>query len=118
MRKRCRAAAEEVQEAHRGCNPPSVPTTHVSYYAAQLAWWLAFFPPERFLILTSTELHSPDSQLEVRAASLASPPHPATRYVPAHRACTVWPHGTFCCLCRCFLLREDSGRRGPPCMLW
>eukprot|EP00892_Ulva_mutabilis_P012431 jgi/Ulvmu1/9560/UM053_0049.1 len=64
QKKKCHAAPAAVQDAHRGCEPPSVPTTHVAYYAAQLAWWLAFFPPERFLILTSAELHSPDRQLQ------------------------------------------------------
>ena len=26
------------------------------HYAAQLAWWLNFFPPERFLLLNSEDL--------------------------------------------------------------
>ena len=31
------------------------------------AWWLAFFPPERFLIYTSDQLHDKASSLQVRA---------------------------------------------------
>lgn len=49
------------------CSPESLNYVQVSNYAAQLAWWLAFFPPEQFLILTSAELHDPDRQVNVRA---------------------------------------------------
>lgn len=70
MKRYCKSSPADVQEALRDCNPPSLPTTHVAYYAAQLAWWLAFFPPERFLILTSAQLHSPEEQLEVCSPSL------------------------------------------------
>lgn len=71
VKRHCEASPPEVREAFRGCSPPSLPTTHVAYYAAQLAWWLAFFPPERFLILTSSELHSREQQLQVRPACRA-----------------------------------------------
>jgi hypothetical protein len=37
----------------------------VGFYAAQLAWWLSFFPPDRFLLVTSQELHDPDTALQV-----------------------------------------------------
>lgn len=51
----------------------SVPVAHVSYYAPQIAWWLSFFPPERFLVFTSQQLHDPQQQLDVR--SFACPMH-------------------------------------------
>lgn len=38
---------------------------HTGLYAVQIAWWLAFFPPERFLILTSSELRDPTSAVQV-----------------------------------------------------
>lgn len=41
--------------------------TDYSAYAAQLAWWLAFFPPEQFLILTVDDLRSPRRRLRVRS---------------------------------------------------
>lgn len=47
-----------------------VPNVHVSYYAPQIAWWLAFFPPERFLVFTSQQLREPQQQLEVRPPQL------------------------------------------------
>ena len=41
-------------------------TVGVSNYAAQLSLWLSFFPPDRFLILTSNDLRDPTKQLVVR----------------------------------------------------
>lgn len=38
-----------------------------SSYAAVLAWWLAFFPPEQILLMTSNELHDPSTRIQVRA---------------------------------------------------
>ena len=38
-----------------------------SAVGAQIAWWLAFFPPERFLILTSAELRTQEGSIAVRA---------------------------------------------------
>lgn len=37
----------------------------VSNYAAQLAWWLNFFSPDRFLIVSSDVLRDKDSSLQV-----------------------------------------------------
>jgi hypothetical protein len=37
----------------------------VSNYAAQLAWWLAFFPPERFIVVSSQELRNEESRIKV-----------------------------------------------------
>lgn len=52
-----------------GTGPRNINTYHhmmSSVVAPQLAWWLAFFPPERFLILTSGQLHDPTLAREVR----------------------------------------------------
>ena len=40
------------------CKPSLELYMYVAYghYAAQLAWWLNFFPPERFLLLNSEDL--------------------------------------------------------------
>lgn len=63
----CPKLTEEDTAALGGCPPsPALPTTHVSLYAAQIAWWLSFFPPDRFLILKSSDLHDPDGAMEVR----------------------------------------------------
>ena len=35
-------------------------------YAAQLAWWLQFFPPERFMVITATQLEDEPQRLQVR----------------------------------------------------
>lgn len=37
----------------------------VSNYAAQLAWWLNFFTPDRFLIISSQELRDEESSMKV-----------------------------------------------------
>lgn len=38
----------------------------VSNYAPQLAWWLNFFTPDRFLIISSQELRDEDNRMKVR----------------------------------------------------
>jgi hypothetical protein len=38
----------------------------VSNYAAQIAWWLNFFPPERFMVISSSELQKEENRLRVR----------------------------------------------------
>jgi hypothetical protein len=43
---------------------------HRGQYAVQLAWWLAFFRPERFLIVTAAELKDPNAQVEVCGPSM------------------------------------------------
>eukprot|EP00892_Ulva_mutabilis_P011672 jgi/Ulvmu1/8878/UM049_0060.1 len=48
----------------RGCRPAVLNYVQLSMYAPQLAWWLAFFPPEQILILTSAELHDPSTQVQ------------------------------------------------------
>lgn len=37
-----------------------------SAVAAQIAWWLSFFPSEQFLILTSSELRTQEGAIRVR----------------------------------------------------
>ena len=49
-----------------------VPMTMMGVYAPQIAWWLSFFPPENFVILTSEELHDPDRVAPVRFACMCS----------------------------------------------
>lgn len=56
---------ESVCQGLEHCQPPRA---HMSYYAPQIAWWLAFFPPERFLIFTSDEINDPEQQIKVRAS--------------------------------------------------
>lgn len=48
------------------CKPDVLNYVQVSNYAAQIAWWLAFYPPEQILIITSSELRDPDRQVNVR----------------------------------------------------
>ena len=57
-------------QPHNGCHPDILDYVQVSNYAAQLAWWLAFFPPEQILILTSAELRDPAQQIQARASPL------------------------------------------------
>lgn len=49
-----------------GCKPDVLNYVQVSNYAAQIAWWLAFYPPEQILIITSSELRDPGRQVNVR----------------------------------------------------
>lgn len=44
----------------------SMPLTQYGLYAAQIAWWMSFFPPDSFLILTREELMDPDRVFKVR----------------------------------------------------
>ena len=37
----------------------------IGEYASKLAWWLAFFPPERFLIIRSAQLRDPGGSVQV-----------------------------------------------------
>jgi hypothetical protein len=36
-----------------------------SNYAAQIGWWLNFFPPERFVVVSSLELRDGRGRIEV-----------------------------------------------------
>ena len=39
------------------------------HYAAQLAWWLQFFPPERFMVVTSAQLVDNKARTQVQPNS-------------------------------------------------
>jgi hypothetical protein len=43
-----------------------VPITQYGLYAAQIGWWLSFFPPEQFMILTQEQIEDPEQALPVR----------------------------------------------------
>eukprot|EP00892_Ulva_mutabilis_P011466 jgi/Ulvmu1/8692/UM047_0032.1 len=61
-----RHACERLGVSPEACRSLSgVHPAFLSYYAAQIAWWLSFFPPERFLIITSQQLHDPKQQVQV-----------------------------------------------------
>lgn len=53
------------------CTTPSHRFLDHGLYAAQLAWWLRFFPPERFLIISSWQLHDPVERIRVRCSCCA-----------------------------------------------
>lgn len=65
----CKHLAESELKALGGCPTGSVPMVHTGMYAVQIAWWLAFFPPESFLILTSSELRDPALAVQVCTAT-------------------------------------------------
>eukprot|EP00892_Ulva_mutabilis_P004466 jgi/Ulvmu1/2391/UM131_0002.1 len=54
------AVSKKACDSIKGMRP-----AFMSYYAAQIAWWLSFFPPDRFLIITSQQLHNPDQQVQI-----------------------------------------------------
>eukprot|EP00892_Ulva_mutabilis_P001893 jgi/Ulvmu1/11704/UM008_0115.1 len=78
------ASTAEDRAALNGCDPPRMQLTDYSSYAAQLAWWLAFFPPEQFLILTTDDLRDPKRRLRTlnRVLDHALLPN-AGRFTPA-----------------------------------
>lgn len=61
--------------------------TDYSAYAAQIAWWLAFFPPEQFLILTNDDLRDPRRRVRVRRPCSPSSPAPLLIAVPVRTPC-------------------------------
>lgn len=62
-------ACEEQQWSlhNRNCSKPHYGFLDHGLYGAQLAWWLRFFPPEQFLIISAWELRDPAQRIEVRA---------------------------------------------------
>lgn len=50
------------------CSVPSHRFIDHGLYAAQLAWWLRFFPPEQFLIISAWQLRDEFERIRVRAA--------------------------------------------------
>ena len=49
---------------HPVCSAPPNGIT-VGHYAAQLSWWFSFFSPDRFLILSSTDVQDKDPEKQV-----------------------------------------------------
>jgi hypothetical protein len=49
------------------CSAPSYTFLDHALYAAQLAWWLQFFPPSRFLVVSSWQLRDPIERVKVRS---------------------------------------------------
>lgn len=47
------------------CGIPHFGFIDQSKYAAQFAWWLRFFPPERFMFVSSWQLHDEEESLKV-----------------------------------------------------
>lgn len=97
----CRTHLSDEARAALGCGTAPKLMTFVQYssYAAQLAWWLAFFPPEQFLILTVSELRDPSQRTQVRRAPFAplhelDPSAVSQRRMPPlpHAPCFQLPH--------------------------
>ena len=66
----CDSLSEIDQQRFERCrNSRGFNMLDVSNYAAQLAWWLSFFPPERFIVVSSLELRHQESRLKVRSRS-------------------------------------------------
>ena len=53
----------------RNCSAPHFGFIEHGLYAAQIAWWLQFFGPERFMIISASQLRDPEQQLQVRDTS-------------------------------------------------
>ena len=75
------------------CSQPTNGFVDQGLYAAQLAWWLRWFPPDRFLVLSTTELRHPRSAVNVRpSAQLHHCPDkrvPSATKLLGHRRFTV-----------------------------
>ena len=54
------AACAQRRGGRRVCEAPPFLTLSVSMYAAQLSWWFAHFPQNRFMVVTSAEMHAAD----------------------------------------------------------
>jgi hypothetical protein len=50
---------------------PKVPGLQYGLYAAQIAWWLSFFPPERFMIIRQEDTKDRDRAVTVRRSLTA-----------------------------------------------
>ena len=62
-------ACEEQQSSlgARNCSVPHYGFIDHGMYGAQLAWWLQFFPPEQFLVVSSGQLWDPHERIQVLA---------------------------------------------------
>ena len=68
----CDELTDAEKEAFGGCavhkvpHIPQLPVLQYGLYAAQISWWLSFFPPDRFMILRQEDTKDPEKALEVR----------------------------------------------------
>ena len=68
---KCCGAREEQGGALFPCFgvPRGFSVLDYSSYAAQIAWWLQFFPPEQLYIVTTETLHDENKRVTVRRAA-------------------------------------------------
>ncbi|NJR41872.1 MAG: hypothetical protein HC767_03635 [Akkermansiaceae bacterium] len=52
---------------NQNCSEPHYGFIDHGLYGAQLAWWLRFFPPEQFMVVSSGQLRNPEERIQVRA---------------------------------------------------
>ena len=80
-----------------GIHDPILP----SLYAAQLAWWLRFFPPERFLVLPSTRVHDKATAMKVRSEFLLRYPACLQKqhFLLSGMVACMAAHAPFCARC-------------------
>lgn len=62
----CDALAKKKHRKLPDCSKPTNGFLDHGLYAAQLAWWLQWFPADRFLVLSSNELRTNEGALNVR----------------------------------------------------
>jgi hypothetical protein len=60
------ARLEEEKHPYLSCSQPSYRFIDHGLYAPQLAWWLRFFPPDRFMFISAWQLRDPDTCIQVR----------------------------------------------------
>jgi hypothetical protein len=73
-RDECEHLAPEQRSAFERCSSErGFNMVDVSNYAAQIGWWLNFFPPERFLVISSLELRSEHGRIKVCCAATHPP---------------------------------------------
>lgn len=66
-REQCSALEAADQEVFEQCpTGRGFNMVDVSNYAAQIGWWLNFFPPERFIVVSSLELRNEEGRITVR----------------------------------------------------
>lgn len=66
IRHACEPLAKSGPPQFRNCSEPHFGFIEHGLYAAQIAWWLRFFGPERFMIVSASQLRDPDQQIKVR----------------------------------------------------
>jgi hypothetical protein len=81
VRHECESVALFGPPEFRNCSAPHFGFVEHGLYAAQLAWWLRFFPPERFYIISAWQLRDPAEAIRVRL--------PASRATHRAHACAL-----------------------------